>query len=83
MDRGDQGGHPNEAEGPENLTPFWIIFATVLGFLGLISFLRRKRVTTYRLFLVVSSAEAAAFETKDQSEITQLRGALERAMVAA
>lgn len=58
---------------------FWA--AAVLGVLSAATWGKRHAVTTHRLFLVTSSAEAQAFATHDWTDITELRTAIEDAMV--
>lgn len=57
------------------------VAAAVLGLLGFFMWEKRHDVTTHRLFLVTSSAEAQAFVTHDWNDITELRTAIEDAMV--
>ncbi len=54
-------------------------FVAFIGF-GFRSWNRRHDIYTYRLFLVTSSSEAQAFQTADESEIVELRDAIEDAM---
>jgi hypothetical protein len=42
---------------------------------------RGAQLRTYKLFLVTSSSEAQAFETRDEGEISQLRSAIEQAII--
>jgi hypothetical protein len=60
-----------------------LVFAALFALLGWRSWRRRRPVTTYRLFLVTSSAEAQAFETNDEDEVIRLRAAIEDAMARA
>lgn len=59
-----------------------LIIVAVFAVLGWRSWSRRRRVTTYALFLVTSSGEAQAYETSDAEEMAQLRSAVEDAIAA-
>jgi len=57
-----------------------IVFGVVM--LGLAALLyRRPDVYEYSLFLMTSSSEAQAFKTNDVDEVTNLRAAIEAAMM--
>lgn len=43
---------------------------------------RNAQVKTYKLYLVTSSSEAQAFETRDEDEIGSLRASIEQAIAA-
>ena len=58
----------------------FIVLAALLAFVGWRSWLRRRDVITYGLFLVTSSSEAQAFTSRDADEVRQLRSAIEDAM---
>lgn len=57
-----------------------LLMALFCGFFGYLSYLKRRAVITYRLFLHTAGSEAQAYETKNEREITSLRTALESAM---
>lgn len=67
--------------GENATTPF--VAACVLGLLGFATWEKRHDVTTHKLFLVTSSAEAQAFITRDWDSIAEMREAIEAAMVRA
>jgi len=52
-----------------------------LALLGLGAWLYRKAHSVYRLFLMTSSNEVQAYESRDFGEITELRDAVEAAMM--
>jgi len=43
---------------------------------------RRHRIIEYQLFLMTSSSEAQAFQTRDKERVFELRTSIEEAMVA-
>lgn len=55
------------------------VFAALLGFFAYRMF-KNPNVDEFQLFLMTSSSEVQALETKDREQITQLRAAIEAAM---
>lgn len=58
-----------------------IVVALILGGLTFIC-VRRHQIIEYQLFLMTSSSEAQAYQTRDKGEVVKLRSAIETAMVA-
>jgi hypothetical protein len=58
-----------------------IIIGVIFGGLAWL-FAKRHQIVDYQLFLMTSSSEAQAFQSRNEQEVTQLRSAIEGAMAA-
>jgi hypothetical protein len=69
------------SDDPNAPTGTYVLLALIAAFFGFLSYRKRHDTHEYQLFIVTSSGEAAALQTTDQAEVSQVRANIEAAMV--